>query len=154
MGRLWNLPLTPDTHISIFYSIYIVDQTQVSCTNAFCHFAVAVSCPVFSKKKKKKSKPVRYLHSFMLPLSFPFLLMPPFHHIAVVSVFVSPLNSGKLLRDGLEGKAAMVQLYCVPLQRQRDSGLISQVSWVFLFSMLEWTMPHASIWGIKHVPPA
>lgn len=80
------------------------------------------------KKKKKKSKPVRYLHSFILPLSFPFPLMHPFHHIAVVSVFVSPLNSDKLLRDGLKGNAAMVQLYCVPLQRQRDSTLIFQVS--------------------------
>lgn len=103
---------------------------------------------------KKKSKPVRYLHSFILPLSFPFPLVHPFHHMAVVSVFVSPLNSGKLLWDGLKGNAAMVQLYCVPLQRQRDSSLIFQVSWVFCFSMLEWAMPHASNWGINHVPPA
>lgn len=47
-------PAAPDTHISIFYSNYIVDQTQVSCTNAFCHFAVAVSCPVFPKKQAYK----------------------------------------------------------------------------------------------------
>lgn len=32
---LWNLPLTPDTQASIFHPIYIVEQTQMSCTNTF-----------------------------------------------------------------------------------------------------------------------
>lgn len=146
----------PDTHISIFYCIYFVKQTQMSCTNTFCHCAARASSfsslpdrRVFPCWKKNQNRSLRCLHSFFISTDTSFFRF--FHHIAVVSVTVC---FSLRLWQTHQWRFSTAKLQSFPLQRQSDSDLIFQVSRVFRFSMLEWTMSHTSIWGIKHVPQA
>lgn len=100
-------------------------------------------------EKTKQNWSLRCLHSFFISTDTSFFRF--FHHIAVVSVTVC---FSLRLWQTHQWRFSTAKLYSFPLQRQSDSDLIFQVSRAFRFSMLEWTMSHTSIWGIKHVPQA